>query len=66
MTKANTLNYGNVLMNKNKCNFCFMWYSKFILLFRGLEVKCRYTIKGTVIISPVGGRGGGDKIYLIP
>ena len=39
--------------------------------FRRLEVKCRYTIKGTVIILPVGGGGGGrgrggDLIYLIP
>ena len=69
MTEVNTLNYGNVLTNEKYCHFCFMCYPKFILSFRRLGVKCRYTIKGTVIILPVGGGGrrrGGDLIYLIP
>ena len=54
MTEVNTLNYGNVLTNEKYCHFCFMSYPNFILSFRRLEVKCRYTIKGTVIILPVG------------
>ena len=60
MTEVNTLNYGNVLTNEKYCHFCFMCYSKFILSFRRLEVKCRYTIKGTVIILPVG-EGGEEE-----
>ena len=59
MTEVNTLNYGNVLTNEKYCHFCFMCYPKFILSFRRLGVKCRYTIKGTVIILPVG--GGGEE-----